>query len=62
MGGGLGGEIREELIFKGYLECDFVCLEAEVSNIVPFCREREKWNIFKGLKVNNWKEVLIIVP
>ena len=44
------------------MECDFVSLEAEVSNIVPFCREGEKWDVFKGFKVDNGKEVLIVVP
>ena len=43
------------------MECDFVGLEMEVTNIVPFSREGEKWDVFKGFKVNGGKEVLIIV-
>ena len=44
--GGQGGKIRKELVFKGYLEGDFVCLESKVSYMVPFCRKREKWDVF----------------
>ena len=40
--GGQGGKIRKELVFKGYLEGDFFCLESKVSYMVPTSILQEK--------------------